>query len=537
MLSRFFFIFAKWKKKCIDNIRPPRLREAHPCPMKKNEVMFEQELQDFEGKNELLLYGYERGLSPVEWNKLDLGSFIDTLFQRGKGLEDCFEEIQSHEYKVWRKQKEAQREEIDYTAYRQFRYNPIIFSKEGKKNVHRVLLKDDIETLQWTAGRKFAIMPPATFVGRNNWNRNARYLYAIAIDLDGVTPEKLEGLFWMMERPKYFLTPNIIVNSGHGLHIYFLLEEPVPLYNEDTWKALTKLKHNLTALMWRPESSTIPKAQTQFQPILQAFRLPGTLTKFGTEITAWECIGVKPYTIEQLNSVLPGSYALTEAEIGSIKGYPYNPDKITLEEAKRRFPEWYQNRVVEKKRVGKTWHVKRAVYDWWRGRLREGHVNLVGHRYWSIMVLFIYAAKCKIPFAEAMEDAMSYLGKFDSLTNTEDNHFTEEDIQAASKAYHDNSCKFPIKKIEALTLFRIDSPSRRNGRTQKEHLLRARVVQQVVDPNWREGNGRPKATPENSQHSQMVQAWRAANPDSNNKSQCARETGLSRPTVRKWWGE
>lgn len=497
--------------------------------------MIAQEVQDFEGKNDLLLYGYERGLSPVEWNKLDLLSFIDSLFQRGKGLDDCFEEIQSHEYKVWRKQKEAQRGEIDYTAYRQFRYNPIIFSKEGKKNVHRVLLKDDIETLQWTAGRKFAIMPPATFVGRNNWNRNARYLYAIAIDLDGVTPDKLEGFFRMMTKPQYYPIPNIIVNSGHGLHVYYLLKEPVPLYNAEAWKALTRFKHNLTAVVWRPESSTIPKAQMQLQPILQAFRLPGTLTKFGTEITAWEGLGVKEYTIEDLNSVLLGSYALTDEEIKAIKGFPYNQDKITLEEAKSRFPEWYQNRVVEKKRVGKTWRVNRAVYDWWRGRLREGHNNLVGHRYWSIMVLFIYAAKCKIPFAEAMADAMEFLVPFDGRTTDESNHFTEEDIKAASKAYHDNSCKFPIKKIEALTLFRIDSPSRRNGRKQAMHLRLARATRDVLQiekgrSDWREGNGRPT-------EKEKVQAWRSATPDSKNKSQCARETGLSRPTVRKWWGE
>lgn len=496
------------------------------------------DVQDFVAKNELLLFGYERGLSPVEWHKLDLPSFIDALFQRGKGLDECFEEIKSPEYQIWENQRFNK--EVDYSDYRCFRYNPIIFSKEGKKCIHRILLKDDTETMTWIEGRQFAIMPPATFVGRNNWNRNARYLYAIAIDLDGVTPEKLEGFFRMIAKPEYYPIPNIIVNSGHGLHLYYLLAEPVALYNVAIWKALTKFKHNLTAVVWRPESSTIPKAQIQYQPILQAFRLPGTLTKFGEVITAWECLGARPYTIEELNSVLLGSYALTEDEIRTIKGYPYNPNKITLEEAKRRYPEWYQNRVVEKKRVGKTWHLNRAVYDWWRGRLREGHNNLVGHRYWSIMVLFVYASKCRIPFDEAMEDAMEFLEPFDERTTDEGNHFTEEDIKAASKAYHDNSCKFPIKKIEALTLFRIDSPSRRNGRKQAMHLRLARANRDVLQiekgrSNWREGNGRPKATPENSQHSQMVQAWRAANPDSNNKSQCARDLGLSRPCVRKWW--
>ena len=146
------------------------------------------------------------------------------------------------------------------------------------------------------------------------------------------------------------------------------------------------------------------------------------------------------------------------------------------------------------------------------------------------MVLFVYASKCKIPFDEAMEDAMSYLGQFDALTKTEDNHFTEEDIKAASKAYHDNSCKFPIKKIEALTLFRIDTQSRRNGRPQKEHLERLRILQNVLNPNWRDGNGRPKKQAK-------VQEWRAAHPTNTNKSQCARETNLDRKTVRKWWGD
>lgn len=496
-------------------------------------VVMSREVIDFTAKNELFLLGYERGLSPVEWHQLDLGSFIDTLFQRGKRLDECFEEIQSPEYLIWDKQRFN--DEVDYSEYRCFRYNPIVFSKEGKKCIHRILLKDDTETMNWIEGRQFAIMPPATFVGRNNWNRNARYLYAIAIDLDGVTPDKLEGFFRMIAKPQYYPTPNIIVNSGNGLHLYYLLAEPVALYNVAIWKALTKLKHNLTAVVWRPESSTIFKGQIQYQPILQAFRLPGTLTKFGEVITAWECFGVKPYTIEELNAVLLGSYALTESEIRTIKGYPYNPNKITLEEAKRRYPEWYQNRVVEKKRVGKTWYLNRAVYDWWRGRLREGHNNLVGHRYWSIMVLFVYASKCKIPFDEAMEDAMEFLEPFDARTENENNHFTVEDIKAASKAYHDNSCKFPIKKIEALTLFRIDSTSRRNGRTQAMHLRLARATRDVLQiekgrSDWREGNGRKP-------QQEMVQEWRRNNPESTNKSLCARETNLDRKTVRKWWGE
>lgn len=187
--------------------------------------------------------------------------------------------------------------------------------------------------------------------------------------------------------------------------------------------------------------------------------------------------------------------------------------------------------MVEKKRVGKTWNVNRAVYDWWRAKLKEGHNNLEGHRYWSIMVLFVYASKCKIPFFEAMKDAMGYLRQFDALTKNENNYFTKEDIQAASKAYHDNSCKFPIKKIEALTLFRIDTQSRRNGRTRAEHIKLMNLIRDNIkyaDKDWRNKDGRPK-------EQEKVQEWRVANPTSTNKSQCARDLGLSRTTIHKWW--
>ena len=127
---------------------------------------------------------------------------------------------------------------------------------------------------------------------------------------------------------------------------------------------------------------------------------------------------------------------------------------------------------------------------------------------------------------------MSYLEQFDSITKREDNHFTEEDIKAASKAYHDNACKFPIKKIEALTLFRIDSPSRRNGRKQKDHLEEARLLRDFRMKRqgrvWTNLEGRPVER-------DKVLAWRMEHPDSTNKSECARDLGLSRPTVRKWW--
>ena len=43
--------------------------------------------------------------------------------------------------------------------------------------------------------------------------------------------------------------PTFIVSSGTGLHLYFVLEEPVPLYREFAME-LQELKRELTRLVW-----------------------------------------------------------------------------------------------------------------------------------------------------------------------------------------------------------------------------------------------------------------------------------------------
>lgn len=383
-------------------------------------------------------------------------------------------------------------------------------------------------------GKTIRYYAPATFVGNRNKNKNARYLYAIAIDLDGVRPMHLERFCKMAKDGRFCPILNILVNSGHGLHVYYLLKEPVPLLEPNTWRLMQRIKENMTLLIWQEKASTyIKKENVQLQPILQAFRLPGTLTKFGEEITAWQNIGIKEYTLEELNAFSSEGYTLSKEEIDSIGRYTYNPDKITLEKAKRRYPEWYEHKVVQRNRGGRTWKLKRGVYTWWLEKIRQPKRERVGHRFWCVMVLFVYASRGGVPFDEAMEDAMALIPVYDSISVDEDNHFTEEDVRVASKAYYGGGYdKFSIKRIEALTAERIDS-QRRNGRTQEFHLMLARATRDATckfkgKNDWREGNGRPS-------EQVKVQEWRRGNPNSTNKSKCAREMGLSRTTVHKWW--
>ena len=64
---------------------------------------------------------------------------------------------------------------------------------------------------------------------------------------------------------------------------------------------------------------------------------------------------------------------------------------------------------------------------------------------------------------------------------------------------------------------------------QADHLKLARFIRDEIkgNTNWREGNGRkPKQ--------EIVLEWRTRNPNGK-KADCIRETGLSKPTVYKWW--
>ena len=514
--------------------------EDRPAKKKPIPIKSEEEVRrEFEEKSRYLL-----DLAPsyqLDIEEIDCAEFVEWIFERRVNLQQDvlqFEDKMSREYLIWANQKKAGVKKLDYRGYACWRYNPIIFYSENKKGRHRVFLKNedgelDPDTLAFLEGRQFALMAPITYVGRNNTTINARYLYAIGFDLDGVGTRQIKKLVWMMQ-DNYVPMANLITNSGHGLHLYYILEAPVPLYKENL-PLLNKLKHGLTNIMWNDKTSTLE--DRQHQSVLQGFRLPGTLTKFGEPIRAFHIQNAPLYTIEKLNEHLE-AFKLTAEEVAQLHKAPvYNPTGTTLEEAKRQWPEWYASKILQRKRVGRKWHVKRDVYDWWLRKLREADKEIkVHHRYWCILALVVYAVKCDIPREEVLADAYSLVPKMESYTDTADNHFTTDDVDDAMKAYDENYCKWPIHTIEVTTLFHIDR-NRRNGRKQDVHLKRARAVQMVDDPDgiWR---GRPLGSVKtvfDSDSAQKVKDWMENHPENRNKSQCARDTGLDRKTVRKWW--
>ena len=178
------------------------------------------------------------------------------------------------------------------------------------------------------------------------------------------------------------------------------------------------------------------------------------------------------------------------------------------------------------------WTAKRDLYDWWLHRIADE--IRVGHRFYGIMTLAIYAKKCGIDEDELRRDAFALLRPYDDMSVEDINRFTKDDVVCALEMFNEDYVTFPrddIAKLSGLTM----PVNKRNWRKQPVHLEGARAIQEINDKangtNWREGNGRPKGS---GTAQARVYEWRQQHPEGR-KADCHRETGLDPKTVRKWW--
>lgn len=481
-------------------------------------------------------------------------------------VEMCQEYIDWRAQQAGRKSKSKKKKKTIYKPGQPYRYNALmqaIYDVEpdasrandsGRRSKTWVVVGDatsdeDIKVCGWDSleelmGRyKFVVSTPATYVGRRRFKSNARYLYALAFDLDEVgVPELSE----VIHQQTIGMTPqaNIIVNSGDGIHLYYILAKPMPLYPK-VYETLTAIKKALTRLIWNKASSrTGEDNQVQIQPIIQPFRVPGSRSKHGDVVTAWHNADAPLHTIEELNrfaskptlKYLNSGVSLEQAQ--ALDKGSYSTNRLTKARAKELYPDWYQKRIIEGA-PRKTWRVHRGLYEWWLNMLWTNEKVAVGHRYHCIMFLAVYARKCNVPFETLKRDALALVPRMEALTGNTGRHFTERDALDALKAYKESSETYPRQLIEDRSGLRIDK-NKRNGRPQSEHIRIMNAIREVTHPGgaWRNTDGRPKGSivlAEDSPQYAKVQEWRRNNPNSTNKSRCARETGLSRPTVRKWW--
>ena len=112
-------------------------------------------------------------------------------------------------------------------------------------------------------------------------------------------------------------------------------------------------------------------------------------------------------------------------------------------------------------------------------------------------------------------------------------HFTREDVKDALKALKANnkllSTMASREWIEKQTKVVIQ-PNKRNGRKQAVHVKYMNIQRAFkVEMGECTNGGRPDKA-------KIVEEWQESYPDGT-KADCIRDTGLSKPTVYKWWRE
>lgn len=334
----------------------------------------------------------------------------------------------------------------------------------------------------------------------NNWisKRSARDVYGFIIDADNFYSGTLQQAFlrnWATANDDPMPMPTYIVNSGTGLHLYYILTEPIPNYHSST-EILDRIYRALAV----QQTSNRVFLHRQVQWFGQDFRMAGGLNKYGWTNSAYKT-GHK-WDIDEL------------AEAVGVKGVHV-----------RRYDESRQAQPREKRRQIKRsgWKSNPKFYDYALESCRLKSKE--GNRYTSMCALTVIAWKCGISLDQLEHDLMGLLPGFNKNAT---NPVKESEIKSALKMYNDKAMLTQRATLENWQGWEY-KPIKRNGRPRAQHIRLMNFVRDEINGNikWRNRDGAPTKQ-------EAVEEWQRIHPNGR-KADCIRETGLSRPTVYKWW--
>lgn len=398
-----------------------------------------------------------------------------------------------------------------------YKSNPIGYWKNGKSKGHYRIMFDDTfeDTLKELQEADFSILNGITYFGRKNLQEHASKMYALIFDLDGVTDTTLNAFMSASVAANLYPMPNYIALSGHGIHLYYIFEYGIPLYPNIKIQ-LKAFKYALTEKIWNQYTSKEKKKQ--FQGINQGFRVIGGKSKVeGVRVRAFR-MNEHPFNLEQLGEYIPEENRVDESKL-------WKESKMTLAEAKKMYPEWYQEKVVEKQ-GRKYWECNTALYEWWKRKIREGAT--FHHRYFSIMCLVIYGVKCGLSYDEVERDAFSLIPFLNAINP--DEPFTKEDCMSALECYDSRYCTFPLDDIVKISGIPVEK-NKRNGRKQSVHVKymnNQRAFKFEIGECTNGGRPSKKG---------VILEYVRNNRENINVSKIARACGVSRGTVYKYWDD
>jgi hypothetical protein len=108
----------------------------------------------------------------------------------------------------------------------------------------------------------------------------------------------------------------------------------------------------------------------------------------------------------------------------------------------------------------------------------------------------------------------------------------KKEIYSAMKMYNERAIDTPKERSENWLGWEFKGAKRRAKPLKRDDgtaFRAARAIQDIMYPDgeWRNKDGRPKKA-------EAIREWREAHPNGK-KIDCHKETGISRPTIDRWW--
>lgn len=387
----------------------------------------------------------------------------------------------------------------------------------------------------------FFFLSPITYIGKRRTKDNARMLYALCIEIDNlVVREGVQTGFYslikQMKNDRYLPSPTLIAWSGNGLHLYYVLKTPVALFKA-TARSINKFRKLLIRRIWNSSVTESYKLKDiQWETIFQGFRMVGTPTKRALKEHNGEvCRGFifkegKTWTLEEL-----WSYG-KKADLEKLKEADQQP-KHTLAMMRNEYGDkWVEEHFTKRGKwkglPPKFWKVNEGFYRSFLQKIYDETEE--GHRFNALCMLSAVGWKCGIDDERIENDMNALKDYFNSREYIEP--LKDSDVFDALTYRKNQGDELNKYKNEYLTENAGVSPypeRKRNGRKLLDHINRVNQLRSFrkneLGEDEYKNNGRPTKQAK-------IKIYREENPEAS-MYQCVKDTGLSKNTVKKWWGE
>lgn len=387
------------------------------------------------------------------------------------------------------------------------------------------------ELMEYQGQRDDVYVVPASFINGYNSGTACRDVYALVVDIDRIKPETLDAIIENGNLGNLTPMPTYIVNSGRGVHFYYVFEDPVPHYHANR-KILKDMYRVLCGITQRNIL-----AKTDWHAITQPFRLPGSLTRLGQTVTGWKC-GEKWQAWRLADRLKVDHEELDLIRRPLLSQREYKELKAQREAAALDDPEdpGKPKKARKKRKVEWTSSLDGNT-GFYLGCLERCYKETTeGSRYRSLCALTIVARKCGYPKEQLEKDLLQLLEHYNRIGK----HMSHSEVKKALRMYNEKALQTRSTTLElwfGWEFMREDQKrlAKRKARgvyvkrTRAEICAVARKVQDAYFPDgeWRNKNGAPTKE-------QLIRAWRFEHPDGKPKD-CIQDTGISKNTVYKWW--